>query len=89
MSTRTVKGNLRCDSDCAPGGCPGHVMEVSHNDTSETFHARVDGNTVFIGDDSGARLLVELIGAVDPYGHNGDCPGCPFCVSLRAPSDFS
>lgn len=66
MSTFEVSESFHCDHDCTPDGCLGHVMTVSHNNTSDTFHAQVDGETVFNGDETTTSTLVSLINRAGP-----------------------
>ncbi len=65
MATVTESLKFKHDNDCEYSGCPGHTMVVSHQTTSDSFEARVDGEIIYSGDDNKTRALLKLIKEVD------------------------
>lgn len=65
MTTLMATKTFRHDNNCKMSGCPGHVMRVEHQTTSDSFLVTIDDEIIYGGDDNTTRTLMTLIKAVD------------------------
>ena len=53
--------NIRCDDDCEPQGCPGHVIELRVNSTSGVGCIVKDGKDQLWLDCNEAQAIYEMM----------------------------
>lgn len=60
MSKSQAERSFHCSNDCVQTGCPGHVIKLTYNHTSDTVSVEQDGRNYTTFDRTQWRVLVNL-----------------------------
>ena len=60
MSSQRITRDLHCANDCRQTGCPGHMIELIYNHTSDTVTIMLDNAHYSTFDKAHWRALVNM-----------------------------
>lgn len=63
MSRTRRSQAFHCTNDCQMTGCPGHMLEVIWEHTSDTIAINIDGNCRWVCDDAKLSTIMDIVTA--------------------------
>ena len=70
MSLNKGSKEYTCFMDCKQGGCPGHTLELTYQDTVEVAEIFIDGKRVWLADCAELKVACQLASEMRVIGFN-------------------